>query len=456
RWMRPGDRVVSVREGASATYSYVVHNQHEHPLFDQLATNAYSMSVNDFAARRYMNQFVYLPRAIHPKISRALVIGYGVGNTVAALLADKVLQHVDVVDISREALALSREMQTRSARSPLDDPRVQVHIEDGRHFLAGGSEAYDLITGEPPPPIIAGVVNLYTQEYFESVHARLAPGGMASYWLPLMNLSVPSTQAIIAGFCAAFSDCSLWHGSSRNFMLLGTRVAADAKPVSEAHFSAQWNDAALLPELSAVGFDLPEQIGATFIADAPELARYTRGMPPLTDDHPKRISIAGDAAAREALIWRLRDTKRARALFSESPLIARLWPPSLRPATGRQFENQRLLNDLLFSDDSPARQTMVLHQVMNATPLRLPVLLLMRSDPDVQQLLSKLSAAELAAPHWQRDRAAGYLAARDFASAAQILQGLPPEALPLKDLSEYVAMLRERAARGGLPSRAAP
>jgi spermidine synthase len=95
-------------------------------------------------------------------------------------------------------------MHTHEQRSPLDDPRVQLHVEDGRHFLAGHTDtAYDLITGEPPPPIIAGVVNLYTREYFELMHARLAPGGMASYWLPLMNLSVPSTQAIIGAFCEA-------------------------------------------------------------------------------------------------------------------------------------------------------------------------------------------------------------------------------------------------------------
>jgi predicted membrane-bound spermidine synthase len=447
RWMRPGDRVEKTVEGTAATYSHVVHNYHDRPLFDQLATNAYSMSVNDFAARRYMKQFVYLPRALHPKLERALVIGYGIGSTVAALVDDQTLKQLDLVDTSREALDLSRGMHTQAERSPLDDPRVHVHIEDGRHYLEGHHDPYDLITGEPPPPIIAGVVNLYTQEYFERVRSRLAVGGMATYWLPLMNLSVPATQSIIAAFCGAFSDCSLWHGSARNLMLLGTRDAGVAHgPVDSDHFNAQWRNPKLLPELYALGFEVPAQLGATFIADAPVLAELTRGMPALNDDHPKRVSIAGNVADREALLWKLRDTKRARQRFMQSPLIGRLWPADVRQASQRQFENQRLLNDLMFSETSPARQTQVLHQVLQNTPLRLPVLLLLRSDPDIQKVIAHLPPAELYKPEWQMDRVAYYLAERDFSTALQLLQNVPAEALPFKDLPEYVDTALERSA----------
>ena len=35
---------------------------------------------------------------------------------------------------------------------PLQDPRVRVHIEDGRQFLQATGRRFDLITGEPPPP----------------------------------------------------------------------------------------------------------------------------------------------------------------------------------------------------------------------------------------------------------------------------------------------------------------
>ena len=49
---------------------------------------------------------------------------------------------------------------------------VTVHVEDGRHFLETRQQRYDLITGEPPPPKVAGIVNLFTKEYFAAIRAR--------------------------------------------------------------------------------------------------------------------------------------------------------------------------------------------------------------------------------------------------------------------------------------------
>ena len=46
---------------------------------------------------------------------------------------------------------------------------MRTHVEDGRFFLQTRAQRYDLITGEPPPPKMAGVASLYTREYFELV-----------------------------------------------------------------------------------------------------------------------------------------------------------------------------------------------------------------------------------------------------------------------------------------------
>lgn len=435
RWMRPGDKLVKVVETSNGTYSHVVHNYRGRPQFDQLTTNAYSMTVNDFAARRYMNQYVYLPRALHPKLERALVIGYGIGNTVRTLVNDQTIQHVDVVDVSHEALELSRDMRARFDSSPLDDPRVHVHIEDGRHFLAGHSEKYDLITGEPPPPIIAGVVNLYTQEFFESAKAHLAEGGYMTYWLPLMNLSAASARAVIGAFCNAFEDCSLWNGSARNYMLMGTNQAKPQE--NHDHFRAQWRNPNVLPELEAVGFEVPEQLTATYIADGKDLRHFTIGMPPLVDDRPKRLNIPVSYKAREDLIWKWRDTSKARIRWSQSEWVKKIVPAAVRFGTARMFENQRLINDLLFPGDSPARQVHVLAQVLR-TPLRLPPILMLNSDPDIQAIVAELPPEERNKPEWSVDLAAAYLANRDLRLAWRALQNTPEKAIPLEGLVKFI------------------
>jgi predicted membrane-bound spermidine synthase len=448
RWMSSGDRIVEVREGLTGTLVHVVHGVSGLPLFDQLATNAYSMSVNDFAGRRYMDLFALLPRALHPGMKDALIIGYGIGNTAAAVAADPEIERIDLVDVSADILTLARGIHPRAARHPLDDPRLRVHVEDGRYFLQTSERQFDLITGEPPPPIMAGVVNLYTTEYFALLRARLAPGGMASYWLPIMNISASTTKSLIRGFCEAFSDCSLWHASGRNFMLLGTRDAGRGGPVSAERFGRAFADKALQDELAAIAVELPAQLGAMFVGDAEYLRELTADSAPLTDDQPMRMHQAGTRDERDALAWQWRDTTAARGRFEHSALVARLFPESVRTEALRQFENQRLLNDLLFPGETAARQMRVVHQVLHGTRLRLPVLLLLLSDPDIQRALARAPADVRARPEWTIHLAAGALAERDYPAALELLTRTPDDQLPLPDLREYVRYVIGRSAQG--------
>ena len=206
-------------------------------------------------------------------------------------------------------------------------------------------------------------------------------------------------------------------------------------------------DEETLRELEAIGLELPEQLGALFIGDASYLRELTEDTPPLTDDTPRLIQAKGSREERDALMWQWRDTRKARDRFLASPLINALWPPELKSRTARQFENQRLLNDLLFPEQTPVRQTQVLHQVLQGTPLKLPVLMMMNSDPDVQRKLAKLPEATRMKPEWAVHRAAGLLAERDFAGALQALEGVPQERMPLADLRDYLAFVVQRTAQ---------
>jgi hypothetical protein len=143
------------------------------------------------------------------------------------------------------------------------------------------------VTGEPPPPKEASVVNLYTREYFELLHARLRPGGVASYWPPVHALHDDDTKAIIAAFCSAFSDCTLWSGAGLDWILVGTRGARG--PASEAEFAAQWSDPKVAAELRDRGLEDPSQLAALFLAGTDDLLRWSAAVEPVTDDHPRRI-----------------------------------------------------------------------------------------------------------------------------------------------------------------------
>ncbi|MBW2290210.1 MAG: hypothetical protein JRG90_20640, partial [Deltaproteobacteria bacterium] len=184
--------------------------------------------------------------------------------------------------------------------------------------------------------------NLYTREYFELVYGRLAEGGINTYWLPVHSLVPGDSLAIIRAYCDVFEDCTLWSGAGLNWMLVGTRNAR--WPVSLEAFTRQWRDPVVAPELRALGFERPEQLGATFIADAPVLRALTDKVLPLVDDFPKRLSddIDSGRLARVHLAWMDVDASRDR--FAASRFIRAAWPEALREATLGAFNFQKLID----------------------------------------------------------------------------------------------------------------
>jgi spermidine synthase len=363
------EEVVAVREGRTETIVYLRKALDGETIHHRLLTDGFAMSGTWASSRRYQKLYVYWPVALHPDPRRALVISYGVGSTAKALVDTKSLSHIDVVDISREILEMSEIPHPVPGDDPLNDPRVRVHVEDGRFFLQTTGEKYDIITGEPPPPKNAGVVSLYTEEYFRLIHDRLADGGITTYWLPVHNTRERDTKAIIRAFCNVFEECSLWSGLDLDWMLVGSRNAKWTK--SESLFVAQWRDPQVLPELRAVGVEVPEQLGALFMADARQLERWIDDVPPLTDDFPKRLddrSQTVEEAREQYGAWM--DTDRHRERFLASTFIDRAWPESLRGRTLPYFDVQRLI-EASFSGE-PARYTQRLQEVdhlLRGTPL---------------------------------------------------------------------------------------
>jgi spermidine synthase len=411
---------VTVHEGRLETLLWIENRFLGKPYYHRLLTDGYSMSATDVQARRYMKLYVVLPVAVHPALRRALLVSYGVGSTARALVDTGSLEHIDVVDLSSDILEMSRRAIPAGGTSPLDDPRVAVHVEDGRWFLHTTSQRYDLITAEPPPPMLAGVVNLYTREYFSLLRDRLAEGGMVTYWLPLRALSDRSALAILGAFCDVFDDCSLWRGMGFDLMLFGTRGARG--PVSERHFEAQWRDPVVGPELRALGFERPAQLGALFIAGADDLNAARAGVPPLVDDRPRRIvAPTRDPDAVRALYTSWLDPRAGRERFARSELVARLVPPRMRREAEGYFATQHLLDSFApdIRSDRWSERLRDLHALLSFSDLTTPVLWLLGSDADAQRIVASAPEPLRASPRAQLHRGIAQLAARDYARAAR-------------------------------------
>jgi len=121
-------------------------------------------------------------RRVDSPLRNVLVIGAGSGSDVAIALAEGAEQ-VDAVDIDPAIVQLGRE---KNPDRPYDDPRVDVHITDGRAFLERTDEKYDLILFALPDSLalVAGASQIrlesfiFTEESLASAQARLTDDGV--------------------------------------------------------------------------------------------------------------------------------------------------------------------------------------------------------------------------------------------------------------------------------------
>lgn len=413
----PGERLVATREELNATLLYYQRDFLGQPLYHRLATNNHSMSATSFWSERYMSLYVYFPYIFNRDIEDVLLISYGVGITAETVTRLNSVKQLDIVDISKANIEMSTiAHKTRSGPFPPDDERVAVHIEDGRFYLQTVDKHYDLITGEPPPPKMAGIANLYTQEYFELMHSRLNPGGIVTYWLPVHSLDDGDTLAIIGAFCQAFSDCSLWNGGGPEFMMVGSNGGLGK--LSLDRVSSAWSSE-IGSELRYIGLEKPGQLGALFMADSHMLAQLTARVKPVTDNFPQRISPSYAERKRfHPLYAQMLDVKMRRNAFRQSEYANGIFQPDMIEASLGWFD----LEGTITHAQSPqylGEYTLGLEQflaLLQTTDLMTVPTLWMGSDPSRQRVF--LRATNDGSVDYQMEAMRHLALQRKFAEAA--------------------------------------
>lgn len=220
----------------------------------------------------------HIPGLLHGDVKSALVIGMGTGMTAGSLLDLPTLERLTLFEL--EARVPDAAAFFADWNGPLlPDPRTHVVIADGRHALRRTSERFDLITADPIHVWSRGSSDLYTLEYFETMRARLAAGGIASQWLPLYELSTLDVKTVAASWCAAFPHTRAYL-TAYDLALIGSPtplhrdLAATPLPPRVA--------AALAP----LGLHSGAELAALRVADDADLRTWCSGVAPMRDDRP--------------------------------------------------------------------------------------------------------------------------------------------------------------------------
>jgi len=250
-----------------------------------LMTNGHLMSGTNADSQRYMRAFAHLPLLSMDAPERVVVICFGVGNTLHAASLHPSVRRLEVVDISRQILEHAGWFSATN-HDVIDDPRLSVYVNDGRHHLRMQPPGtYDLITLEPPPILFAGVASLYSRDFYALARSRLKPGGYLTQWLPLPQAPAEATLEMVRAFVEVFPQAVLLSGTMTDFILMGTN--GPRLELQPAKLRARLAGApAVRDDMRAIGLGSLVEIAGTFAGSAETLARATDIYPPLTDDYP--------------------------------------------------------------------------------------------------------------------------------------------------------------------------
>lgn len=224
----------------------------------------------------------HLPMLLHDDPQDVLVICFGVGNTMGAISRHDAAR-IDCAELSPGVVACADFFPTN--RGVLQDPRVSLSIEDGRNYLLTTDQLYDIIHLDPPELHSAGVVSLYTREFYELCRSRLRPGGILSHWINVTLLPEEELRMLVRTFQAVFPHTTIWQGPNRyswNFIGWDRPLAIDL-----GVFEEKMREQKVQEDLEEIRLDDPATFLSLFQMSEEGVREYAGAGHLVVDDHSR-------------------------------------------------------------------------------------------------------------------------------------------------------------------------
>ncbi|HUO57718.1 MAG TPA: fused MFS/spermidine synthase [bacterium] len=204
-----GTDLLFYREGVSTTVT-VEKNRATGSIFLSNNGKPEASSSTDLATQHLLSDLplLWFASSRGRQVRQAAVIGLASGITSGAALQHPMdqLTTVELEPFMLPAAALFHQYNFQV----LENPKFQLVLDDGRHFLEIHPGKFDVIISEPSNPWISGVSNLFTRESFETSHRGLTDGGVFCQWVQVYEMKLSDLKAIVRTFHSVFPNTYLF------------------------------------------------------------------------------------------------------------------------------------------------------------------------------------------------------------------------------------------------------
>jgi spermidine synthase len=227
-----------------------------------------------------------------------LVIGCGAGVTAGAVSIDPKVGHETVVEIEPLVLQAASRYFSESNFDVLRNPKVNVRIDDGRHYLMTTRERFDGITIDPLDPWVKGAADFYTREFLESLKRHLNPGATVTLYVQLFETDLEAVKSTVATFFEVFPNGTIWgnpyRGQGHDMILL-----AKIEPLKidldqmEQRIGYGGGNSPVAMSLAEIGMSSPVDLFATYACRRSDLTEWLRGAAINDDSNLRMQYLAG-------------------------------------------------------------------------------------------------------------------------------------------------------------------
>jgi spermidine synthase/tetratricopeptide (TPR) repeat protein len=245
--------------------------------------NGSTTASNHFEDMFSQRMLGHVPMALAPgKPRKACIVGLGAGITAGAVGLYGV-DRLTGLEIEKGVFVASRFFEKEN-HGLLDNPKLEVRIDDGRNFLKLTKERFDVISSAPNFPSLTGSGGLYSTDFFKIARDRLAPGGIMCQFAPIWRMQPQDVRTIVGSFTDVFPYVRVFN-TGVSLVMLGR--LEPFPPVDVAELTRRVEDPAVKQSLREIGVRGPIEVLSYYQFDEAEARRFAAGAPRNTDDRPR-------------------------------------------------------------------------------------------------------------------------------------------------------------------------
>ena len=226
-----------------------------------------------------------------------LVIGCGAGVTAGSVSIDPVVVRETIAEIERLVPTRVATLFAGANFDVMSNPKVDIQIDDARHFVLTTERMFDAVTSDPFDPWVKGAASLYTREFFDLIKRHLKPGGVVTVFVQLYESTEEAVKSEVATFLDAFPNGMVF-GNAPNGVGYDVVLLGQVEP-TEIHIDdieqrlSRPEYAKVKKSLGDIGFGSAAQLFATYAGRASELQPWLAGAQINRDRNLRLQYLAG-------------------------------------------------------------------------------------------------------------------------------------------------------------------